>query len=258
LGYEVLFEGEPIMGSYETGQAVSLSIPTKMHRNAFENPLVLIGEGDSLHAKMTVKDGGDALSIFKDNMKPEDEVIFVYKVHQVRKRADIEAAAQQKYAEEKGFESIETMEAEQEFIKNNAAQKLALLEESIDEIKANSSNFPRMEGTNMHYIIHEKGQGATLKAGDIAYVHFILKLADGKTILDNTLAQVDRFVYPIGTHQNLIPAWQKAFEILREGSEVSFWVPSELAYGEEGSLPRVPQNANLAWYVNVRKVRTTE
>jgi len=256
LDYTVLFEGEAIMGSYETG-TVSLMIPTKMHRNAFENPLVLIGEGDSLEAAMTVKDGGDALAIFKEKLKPEDEVIFAYKVHRVRKRAEIETEAQQKYADEKGFESIEAMEAEQEFIKNNATQKLALLEESMDKIKANSSNYPRIEGTNMHYILHKKGEGDTLKTGDVAYVHFILKLADGETILDNTLAQVDRFVYPIGTNQNLIPAWQKAFKMLQEGSEVSFWVPSELGYGEEGSLPRVPRNANLAWYVNVMKVQSS-
>jgi FKBP-type peptidyl-prolyl cis-trans isomerase len=54
---------------------------------------------------------------------------------------------------------------------------------------------------------------------------------------------------------SLIKGWQIGFPLLRVGSKATLYVPSVLAYGRRGYPPRIPENANLIFDVELIKIK---
>jgi len=77
-------------------------------------------------------------------------------------------------------------------------------------------------------------------------VHYVGKLEDG-TVFDSSRVFSTVFV---GEGKN-IEGWELAIPTMRVGERCTLWVASEYGYGELGCPPRIPQNADLVFDIEL-------
>lgn len=89
--------------------------------------------------------------------------------------------------------------------------------------------------SGLQYKIEKKGNGKKPKATDKVKVHYTGKLLDGK-VFDSS---VDRGQPAEFFLNQVIPGWTEGLQLMTVGSKYTFYIPYNLAYGEQpmGSIP---------------------
>ncbi|MGB0368984.1 MAG: FKBP-type peptidyl-prolyl cis-trans isomerase [Flavobacteriales bacterium] len=85
--------------------------------------------------------------------------------------------------------------------------------------------------SGLQYIVLKQGEGANATVADQVRVHYTGKLLNG-TVFDSSIERnepVDFFV------RSVIPGWTEALQLMNPGSSFKLFIPSELAYGEQGN-----------------------
>ncbi len=82
--------------------------------------------------------------------------------------------------------------------------------------------------SGLQYIINEEGSGIQPTTSDTVVVHFEGTLLDG-TVFASTYDSDAPAEYLLG---GMIPGWIEGVPLMKEGSTFTFYIPSELAYGE--------------------------
>lgn len=100
--------------------------------------------------------------------------------------------------------------------------------------------------SGLKYIITKKGDGPLAKRGDKIQVHYTGTLMDG-TKFDSSKDRNTPFVFKLGVGQ-VIPGWDEGFSLLNKGSNATFIIPSNLAYGER-NMGTIPANSTLKFDV---------
>jgi FKBP-type peptidyl-prolyl cis-trans isomerase len=98
-----------------------------------------------------------------------------------------------------------------------------------------------------------EGTGASPKHGDWVTVHYAGWLVDG-ALFDASFKRGEPQRFQVG---NVIEGWNEALKGMKEGGKVRLTIPSTLAYGVKGnpgSIPPIPPNATLIFYVELIKV----
>ena len=90
--------------------------------------------------------------------------------------------------------------------------------------------------SGLQYEVLEEGQGATPQTGDRVTVHYTGKLIDG-SVFDSS---VDRGVPATFGVTQVIPGWVEALQLMKVGAKYRLFIPSQLAYGEQGAGPIGP------------------
>ncbi|HMQ45917.1 MAG TPA: FKBP-type peptidyl-prolyl cis-trans isomerase [Saprospiraceae bacterium] len=103
--------------------------------------------------------------------------------------------------------------------------------------------------TGLKYIVHEKKDGPKLQMGDMANVHYYGVLMDG-TMFDNSFERGQPISFPLGQGR-VIKGWDEGLSYLKRGEKATFFIPYNLAYGEQGSPPTIPAKSDLVFYVEV-------
>lgn len=96
------------------------------------------------------------------------------------------------------------------------------------------------------------GTGKTAKTGDNVTVHYRGTLTNG-TKFDASYDRGQPFSFPLGGGQ-VIPGWDQGVVGMKEGGKRKLVIPSDLAYGDEGRPPTIPQKATLVFEVELLKV----
>ena len=94
------------------------------------------------------------------------------------------------------------------------------------------------------------GDGPKVKAGQTLTVHYLGQLYPDGDIFDQSWTRGETFDFQLGTG-GVIQGWDQGLEGQTVGSRVILAIPSELAYGEEGSPPTIPGNAPLLFSVDI-------
>lgn len=94
------------------------------------------------------------------------------------------------------------------------------------------------------------GTGISPKASDKVQVHYVGALLNG-TEFDNSFKRGEPLEFPVSA---VIEGWQDLLMVMKEGEKVKAWIPSALAYGEEGVPPMIPANSLLVFEVELLKV----
>ena len=99
-------------------------------------------------------------------------------------------------------------------------------------------------------VINEGNVGTYAKATDQVQCHYEGTLIDG-TLFDSSIKRGQPATF--GVNQ-VIPGWVEALQLMPEGSRWKLYIPSDLAYGEQGAGGSIPANATLIFEVELIKI----
>ena len=104
--------------------------------------------------------------------------------------------------------------------------------------------------SGLQYEVLAEGTGRKPKATDKVQCHYHGTLIDGQ-VFDSSVQRDTPAVF--GVNQ-VIPGWVEALQLMPEGSRWKLYIPSDLAYGEQGAGGSIPANATLIFEVELIKV----
>ncbi len=132
---------------------------------------------------------------------------------------------------------------------------------SPEENKAQGSAFladnakkPNVTTTasGLQYQILAPGTGSkSPTATDNFTVHYKGTTIDGKEF-DSSYSHGGPVTFPLN---RVIPGWTEGVQLMKEGAKYRFFIPSELAYGEQGAGDMIGPNAALVFDVELIKIQ---
>ncbi|HQW96761.1 MAG TPA: FKBP-type peptidyl-prolyl cis-trans isomerase [Saprospiraceae bacterium] len=192
------------------------------------NPVVdalrLMRSGDSI----VIKERIDTVKGLPDNMKDWKEITYCIKVHSVLTDKDKQVV--------KDLEPS----VEKEMVKY------------IADYKANTIKDLKSTATGLKYVIISDGSGPMVQKGESVPVHYYgATVVDGKKF-DSSFGRGTTFKVPVGAGQ-VIPGWEEALLLFKKGTKAIVFIPSALAYGEQGIPGMIAPNSELAFYIDIQK-----
>jgi FKBP-type peptidyl-prolyl cis-trans isomerase FkpA len=105
--------------------------------------------------------------------------------------------------------------------------------------------------SGLQYEILTPGTGTVSpSATDTVTVHYKGTTIDGKEF-DSSYSRGAPISFPL---DRVIPGWTEGVQLMTEGAKYRFYIPSELAYGEQGAGPIAP-NSTLIFDVELIKIQ---
>jgi FKBP-type peptidyl-prolyl cis-trans isomerase len=98
------------------------------------------------------------------------------------------------------------------------------------------------------------GDGAEATSGSIVTVEYTGTLEDGTEFDSSRQPGREPFTFPLGGGQ-VIQGWDEGVVGMREGGTRKLTICSDMAYGETGFPPTIPENATLLFEVELIKVK---
>lgn len=149
----------------------------------------------------------------------------------------------------------------QEFMQKQHEKKQAAAGVQADENKKKGLDFlaknksnPKVKTTasGLQYEVLQEGDGKTKpKASDVVQVKYTGKLLDG-TVFDSTDKNGGA---PMDINLGaVIKGWTEGIQLMSKGSKYRFYIPSELAYGDNGAGP-IPAGATIIFDVELVDIK---
>jgi FKBP-type peptidyl-prolyl cis-trans isomerase len=101
--------------------------------------------------------------------------------------------------------------------------------------------------SGLQVVVLEEGDGPKPGATDQVKVHYRGTLLDG-TEFDSSYKRGQPVTFPVN---GVIAGWTEALQLMKVGSKVRLFIPSDLAYGERGAGQRIGPNATLIFEVEL-------
>lgn len=111
-----------------------------------------------------------------------------------------------------------------------------------------SSKLVTTTPSGLTYIITRRGEGRQPLPGDTVIVHYSGLLTNG-IMFDSSLNRGQPFVFELGTGA-VIKGWDEGIGKLHVGDQATFFIPSQLGYGEKGRGP-IPPRATLIFVIEL-------
>ena len=149
---------------------------------------------------------------------------------------DIQAAStelQKQLAQQQAHDGTQTKVAGEKFLAENAKKA---------GVKTTASG--------LQYKITRQGTGKQPTADSIVKVHYKGQLIDG-TVFDSSYDRGEPIEFPLN---QVIPGWTEGLQLLKEGAKATFYIPANLAYGEQGA-GSIPANSTLIFDVELLAVK---
>ncbi|WP_407403659.1 FKBP-type peptidyl-prolyl cis-trans isomerase [Chryseobacterium sp.] len=124
----------------------------------------------------------------------------------------------------------------------------------VDFLAKNKSN-PKVKATasGLQYEVVQEGDGKTMpKASDIVQVKYTGKLLDG-TVFDSTDKNGGQ---PMDINLgSVIKGWTEGIQLMSKGAKYRFYIPSDLAYGDQGAGGAIPAGSTLIFDVELVSIK---
>jgi FKBP-type peptidyl-prolyl cis-trans isomerase FklB len=120
-----------------------------------------------------------------------------------------------------------------------------------DTFLAENKKKPGVKTTasGLQYKILKEGKGQKPKANDTVRVHYKGTLVDGSEFDSSYKGEPAEF-----SVSGVIPGWTEAVQLMPVGSKWQLFIPSDLAYGDQGQGPVIGPNATLVFEVELLAV----
>lgn len=105
--------------------------------------------------------------------------------------------------------------------------------------------------SGLQYQVLKEGKGETPKIEDQVETHYRGTLINGKEF-DSSYKRNQPAVFPL---KGVIKGWTEALQLMPVGSKWKLFIPSELAYGTQGSPPVIPPNATLIFEIELLSIK---
>lgn len=131
---------------------------------------------------------------------------------------------------------------------------------SVDKNKAEGDAFLKQNKKNkgvialpdgLQYKIIKQGTGPKPTDSDVVSVNYAGTFIDG-TEFDSSYKRKEPASFPVG---GVIPGWTEALKLMPVGSTWMLYIPSDLAYGEQGNPPVIPANKTLVFKVELIEIK---
>lgn len=231
--------GKVLQEMKEGPQMPVLQIPQEMPKSPQSNPvlelLAISKAGGVYKLIMPIDSIPNAPADIKDMKHIEYEI----SVKQIRNEEQYK-----KYMEEQQAEMQTKIAANME--------KIPAIEEltktTVSDYKAGKLE-TKTTASGLKYYIVKNGEGPNAAVGSTVSVNYYGTLTDG-TMFDNSFQRGQVFQFPLGGGQ-VIKGWDEGIALLNKGAKAFLFVPAAMGYGEAGSPPVIPANAELVFYVEL-------
>ncbi|HOS15913.1 MAG TPA: FKBP-type peptidyl-prolyl cis-trans isomerase [Bacteroidales bacterium] len=105
--------------------------------------------------------------------------------------------------------------------------------------------------SGLQYKIIHQGYGKKPNENSIVEVHYHGTLLDG-TVFDSSVLRKKSIEFPLN---QVIAGWTEGVQLMNEGSKFEFFIPSHLAYGDQGAGADIKGGATLKFEVELLKVK---
>ena len=111
------------------------------------------------------------------------------------------------------------------------------------------------EGVNelpngIQYLVMKEGEGTQPKPNSNIKAHYSGSLLSGKEF-DSSYKRNQPFTARL---TQLIKGWQEVIPMMKEGTKWRLWIPSDLAYGDNGAGAGIPGGATLQFDVELLQI----
>jgi peptidylprolyl isomerase len=102
--------------------------------------------------------------------------------------------------------------------------------------------------SGLQYVVLEAGDpaGESPRKQDYVDVHYEGRLAADGSTFDSSFKRGETARFPAGA---LIPGWVEGLQMMKPGDRWMMYIPYDLAYGEAGRAPVIPEKADLMFEV---------
>ena len=104
--------------------------------------------------------------------------------------------------------------------------------------------------SGLQYGVLTEGKGKKPAATDRVQCHYHGTLINGE-VFDSSIERGEPAVFGVS---QVIPGWVEALQLMPEGSKWRLFIPSDLAYGENGAGGKIAPNSTLIFDVELLKV----
>ena len=152
-----------------------------------------------------------------------------------------------------GIYQVKTSEKQAEQQKKAMEAREKALQENLEASKAWLAEVEKMEGvvkteSGLLYRIDREGTGIQATADtNIVEVNYEGKTRTGK-IFDSSYERGESISFPLN---GVIKGWTEGMKYVKEGGQITLWIPSELAYGQRGAGRDIAPNEALEFEVEL-------
>ncbi|MDR2012839.1 MAG: FKBP-type peptidyl-prolyl cis-trans isomerase [Rhodanobacter sp.] len=171
----------------------------------------------------------------------------------------VETALEQTLRGEKtSLTQEESMQIRQQFMQQMQAKRVAEQKAEADKNKTDGAKFlaenkgkPGVKTTasGLQYLVEKEGTGPKPKETDTVKVNYLGTKIDGEKF-DSSYDRGEPATFPLN---GVIKGWTEGLQLMTVGSKYKLFLPSDLAYGENGP-PKIGPNAALVFEVELLSI----
>ncbi|MEL6357706.1 MAG: FKBP-type peptidyl-prolyl cis-trans isomerase, partial [Bacteroidota bacterium] len=141
----------------------------------------------------------------------------------------------------------------QQHMQQAAAKKGESVRLAGEKFLEENSKRPEVKITEsgLQYEVLKPGTGKSPTATQTVKVHYHGTLIDG-TVFDSSVERGQTIEFPLN---RVIKGWTEGLQLMQEGAKYKFYIPFTLAYGTQGSPPKIPGYSALIFEVELFEVK---
>jgi len=140
----------------------------------------------------------------------------------------------------------------QQLAQSRAAAVAAVEKQAAQEFltKAAAEKGAKKTESGLVYVELKPGTGEQPKATDKVKVHYQGTLTDG-TVFDSSIQRGQPATFPLN---GVIKCWTEGVQLMKVGGKSKLICPSDIAYGDRGSPPKIKPGAALVFEVELLEI----